>query len=162
MRYYSKEIPESAVFINGTAMRFDILETADQTLVTELDKCIERGIGGVISMTKEEYDEEVKKKVSGLSSPSSLRQQHQRQELSANQLAGLRAAGAVGNNINGQFAAPQVPMGRNHTPHSQFGLPNGRAQTPMPDPIQVPSVEDFAAAFAKPPTAKMSEVNAVN
>jgi hypothetical protein len=156
MRYYQKEIPESGVIINGTTMRFDLLETEDSILISELDKCIERGVGGVVSITKEHYDDEVKKKGSGLSSPNSLKPLHQRQELSANQLAGLRAAGVVSSNADGQFAAPQ--MGRNHTPNNRFGLPNGKAQ--MPDPIEVPTADDFSAAFAKPPTAKMSEVKA--
>lgn len=160
MRYFSKEIPESGVIVNGTTMRFDLLETEDPILISELDKCIARGVGGVISITKEQYDDEVKKKESGLSSPDSLNKRHQRQELSANQFLSLRAAGAGGNfgNANGQFAAPQVGMGREHTPRNNFGLP--RNGNPSPDPIEVPSAADFAAAFAKPPTAKMSEVKA--
>lgn len=155
MRYFSKEIPESAVVINGTSMRFDILETADPILIRELDACIARGVGGVISISESQYQEEVKKKASGNPSHDSLNPRRQRQELSANQLLNLRAAVGVGN-ANGQFAQPQ--MGRPHTPNNSFGLP--RAQGPAPDPIEVPSAADFAAAFAKPPTAKMSEVKA--
>jgi hypothetical protein len=87
-----------------------------------------------------------------------LNPRRQRQELSANQFLSLRAAAGVGNgNANGQFAQPQI--GRPHTPNNSFGLP--RAQGPAPDPIEVPTAADFAAVFAKPPTAKMSEVKAV-
>lgn len=158
MRYFSKEIPESAVVINGTSMRFDLLETADQILINELDACIARGVGGVVSISEAQYQEEVKKKASGNSSHNSLNPRRQRQELSANQLLNLRAVAGAGNgNANGQFAQPQ--MGRPHTPNNSFGLP--RAQGPAPDPIEVPSAADFAAALAKPPTAKMSEVKAV-
>lgn len=153
MRYYSKEIPESGVVINGTTMRFDLLETEDPVLIAELDKCVARGVGGVISITQEQFEEEVKKKASGLQSPSSWNSRRQRQELSANQLVALRAVGRDGD-ANGQFATPQV--GRDHKPRNGFGL--GRGNGPAPDPIEVPTAETFAAVFAKPPTAKMSDV----
>lgn len=155
MRYFSKEIPETAVVINGTSMRFDILETADPVLIQELDNCVARGVGGVVAISEAQYQEEVKKKAQGNSSHDSLNPRRQRQELSANQFLSLRAAVDAGN-ITGQFAKPQV--GRAHTPNNSFGLP--RAQGPAPDPIEVPTAESFAAAFAKPPTAKMSEVKA--
>lgn len=151
-------MPEAAVVILGNSMKFDILETADPALIRELDQCIAHGVGGVVSITEAQYQEEVKKKASDSSSHNSLNPRRQRQELSANQLLNLRAAAGAGNgNANGQFAQPQ--MGRPNTPNNSFGLP--RAQGPAPDPIEVPSAADFAAAFAKPPTAKMSEVKGV-
>lgn len=157
MRYFSKEIPESAVVINGNSMRFDILQTADPLLIQELDACIHRGVGGVVSISEAQYQEEVKKKQAGNSSHNNLNPRRQRQELSANQLLNLRAAAGAGSgNANGQFAQPQ--MGRPNTPNNSFGLP--RAQGPSPDPIEVPTAESFAASFSKPPTAKMSEVKA--
>jgi hypothetical protein len=158
MKFYQKEIPETAVVILGNSMRFDILETADPILIVELDKCIARGVGGVISISEAQFQEELKKKKEGLLSPDSLNRPRMRQELSANHLLNLRAAGAGGNfgNANGQFAQPQV--GRAHTPNNSFGLP--RAQGPAPEPIEVPTAESFAASFTKPPTARMSEVKA--
>lgn len=155
-KFYQKEMPETAVVINGNSMRFDLLETADPILIGELDNCIARGVGGVMSITEAQYQEEVKKKQLGNPSHDSLNPRRQREELSANHLLNLRAAGAVGNNANGQFAQPQNGFGRSHTPNNGFGLP--KAGGPAPAPIEVPSAADFAAAFAKPPTARMSEV----
>lgn len=156
MRYYSKEIPDSAVFINGAAMRFDILETNDAVLIAELDKCIARGIGGVLSITAEQYAEEAKKKAEGNSSGFNSNSKPQRRELSAHQLGGLRAAGANGNG-SGQFAAPQQP----ERARNQHGLGPVREPAKMPDPIEVPTAESFAGVFTKPQTAKLKDMRAV-
>jgi hypothetical protein len=155
MRYYSKEIPDSAVFVNGAAMRFDILETSDATLIAELDKCIARGIGGVLSITAEQYAEELKKKADGNLSGFNSNSRPQRRELSAHQLGGLRAAGESGN-ANGQFAAPQQP----DRARNQHGLGAIREPAKMPDPIEVPTTESFAGMFSKPPTAKLKDMKA--
>ena len=155
MRYFQKEIPDSAVFVNGSAMRFDILETNDATLIAELDKCIARGIGGVLSITEEQYAEEAKKKAEQISSGFSSNNRPQRRELSAHQLGGLRAAGESGN-AHGQFAAPQQP----ERARNQHGMGPIREPAKMPDPIEVPTNESFAGMFTKPPTAKMKDLRA--
>jgi hypothetical protein len=149
MQYYLKEIPETAVIINGVSMRFDILETADPILISELDKCIQRQIGGVVAITKEQFDEEVKKKANEKLSGNSSNPLRRRQELSSNLLAGVGAAAGAGRS-NGQFATPQT--GRESNPHNRGGLPKGVG--PAPDPIEVPSAGDFASSFDRPPTAK--------
>src|SRR5574342_967290 len=62
MKYYRKEIPESAVYIFGQPFRFDLLATEDVPLIHELDKCVRKQMGGVVEITKEIYDIELKKK----------------------------------------------------------------------------------------------------
>lgn len=145
--YYKKEIPESPVFVAGHPMRFDVLETEDSMLSSELDKCAARGVGGVMKITQAQYDEEVKKKeqwnlLNGSSKP------RQRQELSALQVDARRVVEAVGNPAPkiGQFAKPQVP------PANQRPVGN----TPIPEPIEVPSIESFVVK--PPPTARFNQV----
>lgn len=147
MKYYMKEIPDSALILSGAALRFDILETEDSHLIAELDKCIERQVGGILSITKQQYEEELKKKETGRLSGNSSNPLRRRQELSANLLAGVGVAAEAGRS-NGQFAAPQLPNGREATPHNRSGLPKGNG--PAPDPIDVPSAE----TFIRPPTSK--------
>ncbi len=160
-KYYTKEIPDSGLLILGNSLRFDLLETEDAALIAELDKCIARGVGGIISLTEDQYNEELKKKSAGILSNGGLRKQPQRQELSALHLPRHLAAGAGGTNPDGQFAKPQTPVGRTATPHLRSGLPNGQGPSAqMPDPIEVPSAAEFSGMLAKPPTAKMSSVKA--
>ena len=142
-KYYSKEIPEAPVFVSGHPMRFDLLETSDPMLITELDKCVARGIGGVISITPEQYAEESKKK-QALQSSNNSKPPH-RQELSALQLDARRVVEAVGNPAprQGMFAKPQVP------PADQFQ----RGPEPMPEPIEVPTPDSFVVR--PPPTARV-------
>jgi len=146
------------VYIHGTPLKFEILETADAALIEELDRCIAFGRGGVISITREEYDEEAKKKPQGTFSESGYKQKLTRLELSS-QLLNQNPAAEGGINIGGQFARPQ-DIGRAQTPNEKFGLPNGAVGPaggrPMPDPIEVPKPADM-----KPPTAKLSELNSV-
>lgn len=149
-RYYQKELSNSPVYIGGHPVKFDILETEDLTLISELDNCIRRGIGGIIAMSAEEYAVESQKKTSGTSSGSVFSHnpnQQRHSELSA-QRQRLAAEGAAAN-------------GR-HPPSGQFtregAMPtSGR---PIPDPISVPSPNAFSGLFVKPPTAKASEVKA--
>lgn len=155
MRYYLKEIPDSPVVINGVAMRFDFLQTEDPVLISEFTKCIAAGVGGVLEIDKARYDEEVKKKVSGTQSDANSKLRQRRQELTANQWAGVGAAaqGAQSDTLHGHFAAPQVSMGRDHSPRQQHGLPSMTGPSPiMPDPISIPA----EAAFLKPPVGKPS------
>ena len=156
-KFYRKDIPQMPVYVHGTPLKFELLETADAMLIEELDKCIAFGRGGVISITKEEFDEEAKKKPPGTISESGYKQRQQRLELSS-PLQGQSLAADGGINIGGQFARPQ-DVGRAHTPHERFGMPSGAigpsGAKPMPDPIEVPTPADL-----KPPTAKLSELNA--
>lgn len=157
-KYYRKDIPQMPVYIHGTPLKFEILETSDASLITELDRCIQFGRGGVIAITKEEFEEEAKKKPSATTSESVYKQNKQRLELSSPLLnQNLVADGAI--NIGSAFAKPQ-DLGRVHAPHERFGLPGGAVgpapSRPMPDPIEVPKPADL-----KPPTAKLSELNAV-
>ena len=152
-----------AVYINGTPLKFEVLETADPTLIAELDRCIQFGRGGVFSISAEEFAEESKKKLSETNSESGYKQRRQRLELSSLHINPNRVAGAVSAEVGQTFASPQLspfggPLeGRAHTPRNQFGLPGGPAgpsgAKPMPDPIELPTGADF-----KPPTAKMSDV----
>jgi hypothetical protein len=150
MKYYRKEIPEQAILIFGQPFRFDFLATEDQSLIHELDKCIAKQRGGIIGITKEEYDVEVKKKeTESFLQGSSKPLQHQRHELKAIPLPQDRRAVEVvanpGGRRNGMFAQPQ--RGRDGT------VLNGRQDTPMPDPIQIPSPTQFLT----PPVANISE-----
>lgn len=158
-RYYSKEMPEQAVYVNGVPLRFEILETSDPTLIAELDNCIAKSRGGVIAISAETYAAESKKKENGSLSESDLRHKRQRQELSALQLNPHHAA-VEGFQANGMFAKAQE---REHKPHNQFGLPKAGVGPSgggaMPDPIEIPAAKDFVPP--KPATAKFSAVEAV-
>ncbi len=83
VKYYAKDIPEMPVYINGTPLRFEVLSTSDPGLIGELDKCIRNQRGGIVSITKEQYEEAEKKNTNGISSESVFKQQRQRPELSA-------------------------------------------------------------------------------
>jgi hypothetical protein len=156
-KYYSKEIPEMPIYVHGTPLKFEVLETSDAALIVELDKAIQFGRGGVFAITKEQFDDLAQKKTSESRSESGYKQNQHRPELSAPHLN----LGAV---VDG--ASPDVRFGgvlaraqeREHTPHNRFGLPGGAPgpapARPMPDPIELPNSADM-----KPPTAKMSEVN---
>lgn len=157
-KFYRKDIPQMPVYIHGTPLKFEILETSDQMLIEELDKCIAFGRGGVSEMTRAQFEEEAKKKPTGTSSESGYKQRQTRLELSS-QLLNQNLVAEGGINIGGQFARPQ-DIGRVATPHEQFGLPGGSVGPapgrPMPDPIDVPKPADL-----KPATARLSELNAV-
>lgn len=157
-RYYRKEIPESPIYIFGKPLKFEILETADASLIAELDKCIAHGRGGVIAISQDEYEAEKKTCQREMRSDSVYKQNRQRLELSS-PLFGQHLAVDAANEIriSGAFARPQE---REHTPNNQFGLPAGAVgpgnSKAMPDPIELPKAEDM-----KPPTAKLSEVAAI-
>lgn len=156
-KYYRKEIPEMPVYVHGTPLKFEVLETSDAALIVELDKCIQFGRGGVAAITKEQFDDLAQKKTSETRSESGYKQSQHRPELSAPHLSPSHVVDGVGSDIRfGNTLAR--PQGREHNPHNRFGLPQGTAGPAplkqMPDPIELPSAADF-----KPPTAKMSEVN---
>ena len=145
-RYYLKELPQSAVYISGHPFKFDILETEDPGLISQLDACVARHVGGVMAITKEQFEVEAQKKTSGIICESGPKQKPPTQrnsELST--LHALHAAGAS----DRMRAQPSLVAGPNDSKVS------GR---PMPDPISVPSPNSFSGLFAKPKTAKASDV----
>lgn len=155
MKYYRKEIPTQAVYIFGQPFRFDFLATEDVALVHELDKCIRKQMGGVIAITKDEYDAELKKKESEQQLSANSNSLQQRRELRAlNQpLPERRAVEVVANpggRRNGMFARQQMGDRGGISAHQGGDGRNG----PMPDPIQIPSPSQFTT----PPTAKLSEM----
>lgn len=66
--YYSKELPDQALFLRGKAYRFDIMETEDASLIQLLDACAAKRIGGVQRISEEQYN--LKKKALQSSPPS--------------------------------------------------------------------------------------------
>jgi hypothetical protein len=149
MKYYRKEIPDQAIYVFGQPFRFDILATEEVPLIHELDKCIAKQRGGVIAITQEEYEVEVKKKAT----EQLLRNASQphRPELKSSNLnlqPERRVAEAVvnpGGSRQGMFARQQM---------DRQGIAAHRQQELMPDPIQIPSPNQFIT----PPTAKLSEM----
>lgn len=153
-KFYSKELPESPVYVAGHPLVFDFLETEDAALIEELDKCIARHVGGVVSITEDQFREEVKKKENGSPSAASLRPKLQRTELQAIQWDVLRAAAGTGH--VSQFAKVQA----DRRPHARHGLPNPMgpsATDKMPDPLEVPTAESFGD-IVRPPTAKARDM----
>ncbi len=148
-RYFKKELPESAVYIAGHPLKFDILETEDPTLAAQLDACISRGIGGVIALSAEQFAAESQKKTSGINYESAFKQNPQQRQSELSTLHALHAAGAG----DKQRAQPNLVAKTNpgDSPVS------GRA---MPEPVSVPSPNAFSGIFAKPKTAKKSDVKA--
>lgn len=137
-KFYSKELPDQPVYVNGFPLRFDIVETEDPTLIRELDNCVRNGMGGVVAITQEQYAEEVKKKELGILSNGSSNKPPWRTELSANQ----RLNAAV---VGGSFAKPQQPP--------QVAIERQPQQ--MPDKLSVPDASEFVI---KPPaTAKLNK-----
>lgn len=161
MRYFKKELPENPVYCRGQPFRFDFLATDDMLLISELDKCIRKQMGGVISITEAEYTEEVKKKEQSIKSGNNSNgSPSRRQELVAPQFQHL----SLGVDQDGRRVAAVVanPSSRRGGLLSQQALPqresiqapNGVGRAEMPDPIQIPT----PAQFAKPPTAKVGDL----
>ena len=153
-KFYAKELPESPVYVAGHPLIFDFMETEDAALISELDKCVARHVGGVVEISEAQFTEEVKKKENGNKSADSLRPKLQRTELQAVQWGAQHAAG-VG--VNGQFAKPKFQ--REQRPHNRPGLPSGNSPNgshAMPDPIEVPTAESFGEI--RPPTAKLKDI----
>lgn len=124
--YYMKELPNTAIYLsNGAPFRFDYLATEDAWLTMELDAAISNGVGGVVKITKEQYEEGLKKKSEGKSRNNSPQY---RQELASPNLnpfnmqargfQGGRAAAVAGRPVN-------VPPGE------------------LPDPLKVPDPSEF-------------------
>ena len=124
------------IYVHGTPLKFEVLETSDAALIVELDKAIQFGRGGVFAITKEQFDD-LAQKTSESRSESGYKQNQHRPELSAPHLN----LGAV---VDG--ASPDVRFGgvlaraqeREHTPHNRFGLPGGRRGPHRPGRCQTP------------------------
>lgn len=138
-KWYTKELPTSPVWILGAPFRFDILETSDNALITELDKCARQGIGGVSSITQEQYGEESKKKQDENLSANNSNPAQWRKELVAPHFQGPSAAG-------GSFAKPQQPQVQHAPPVVAHELPDALS-VPNPEQLKIP----------KPPTAKLNK-----
>lgn len=139
MRYFSKELPDAPILVRGHPLKFDVLETSDSALISELENCIRRHQGGIVEITAEKYAEELKKKELEKQSGFNSKPRHQRQELSALQFGNPGAAAAS------RFARPQVPA---------LNPERAEVSHPMPDPIEVPT----ASSFALPPTARVKDL----
>ena len=155
MSYFAKELENQPVFVFGHPMRFDFLATEDPALISELNKCAAKGVGGVISITKEHYDEELKKKAEATFQNGSKLHPSlpHRQEILSPNLPDRRAVEAVANpggSRNGMFARPQMGDRQGWPPQNRQG--SDARHGPMPDPIQIPS----PSQFAPPPTAKVN------
>lgn len=123
--YYAKEIPGTAIYLsNGHPFKFDFLATEDAWLIMELDAAIRNHVGGVIKITKEQYEEGLKKK-----SEEKLRNSspQYRQELSAPNLFNIPARGFPG----GRAAAAVA------------GRPINAPAGDLPDPLKVPDPSEF-------------------
>ena len=160
MRYFLKEIPTNPIYVMGQPYRFDFLATEDPLLISELDKCIKHQRGGVVAITQETYEAEVKKKEASIQFGSnSNASPSRRQELVAAQFQhlnlgvdqdGRRVAAVVANPSSrrgGLLANQALPQ------RESIQAPN-MARADMPDPIQIPT----PAQFAKPPTAKVGDL----
>lgn len=75
--YFGKELPLSPFYVNGKAYKFDLIQLDDPTLIQHFDSAANRGIGGIVRLTEEEYLEQSKKKAS---SAPSLKQPRGREE----------------------------------------------------------------------------------
>lgn len=148
-KWYRKELPTQPIWINGSPVKFDVLQTSDPVMIANLDAAIANQRGGIIAITKEEFDVEDKKKASGKPSDNGSPRNH-RQELSApnRNLAAVAASDIA----RAQSVPPNIRAAM--APGGQPGSPvNGR---PMPDPIMVPSANQFQGLLSKPTTAKIT------
>lgn len=60
--WYHKELEDQALYLNGKAYRFDLMETEDEGLIALLDSCAAQHKGGIIKLTAAQYAEALKKK----------------------------------------------------------------------------------------------------
>lgn len=123
--YYGKELSDQPIWLtNGTPFKFEFLETSDAWLIQELNAAVQNGVGGVYKITKEQYDEGIKKKSATKSQGTSVRY---RQELQSPNLFNQQArVSPVGRAVVGGVKA-SIPIG----------------QTELPDPLQVPDPSQF-------------------
>lgn len=125
-KYYYKELENTAIYLtDGRPFKFDYLATEDSWLIMELDAAIANGVGGVVKITKEQYDEAIKKKQEGKLLNSSPQY---RQELQASNLHNHTPARAF------QGSRVAVVAGKNAA--------SGQGAE-LPDPLQVPDPSQF-------------------
>lgn len=79
--FYSKELPDQPLYLNGKAYRFDLMETEDQSLIRLLDSACARRIGGVTKLTEQQYLDKKKQKQSSLSSPKQYKREEIKQKV---------------------------------------------------------------------------------
>lgn len=141
MHFWKKEIPQTPVYLSsGRKVTFDTVDgvtgytiTADPAVTAELNACVARGIGGVSSASKEEYDAFLSLKKNGTTRPKSWRE-----ELGPQQLFAQGAAGPV--------AVARPPQ--------QFA---SQAATPVPAPAAAPEQAPRTNVKFTPKTAKKAK-----
>ncbi len=114
--FFKKELPDSPIFVEGKAYRFDIFATSDDTLANHFLNAVAKRIGGIINIDQPEYDEMVKKKAQ--SPPSSVPVKRQREE--------VRQRHGLGLLRKEKDAAPVVGVGVNQSslnPAQQAAVP---------------------------------------
>ena len=146
MKFYRKELPTQPIYVNGRPMLFDVTATEDPVLISQLDAAIAGHRGGIESITEEEYQSEVQKKTTEKRSGDDSR--NRRFELSAIHLGAHAAAGAV-NLSSSDVRIPGQPVS------TAVRLPSGRE---LPDPILVPSPNQFGNLVNKPNKPKTAVV----
>lgn len=151
MRHFLKEKISRPLFLpNGSKVPFEdvggdygLLSTADEYVIGELDKAVKMHIGGIVPLTKEEYESwEAKKKALMLSSESS--QPKDRESMGPipfQQLQAIRAAGAAAVVSGMAPGMPAVVAGP--------GRAQQEANQQKVEPITVPS------QFAKPKVGRI-------
>lgn len=141
-RWFAKELPTSPIWVMGYPLRFDFLETSDGALIAELDNAIRNRMGGVSSITQEEYKIETEKKTQETLLGINSNPAPWRKELVAPHFQEQNVA------ARGSFAKPQQP------PAAAPQLLNPQPHE-MPDALSVPSPESLK--IPKPPTAKLNK-----
>lgn len=170
MRHFLKEKLSRALWLpNGSKVPFEdvggdygLIATADEYVITELDKAVKMHIGGIVPLTEAEHQEWQKKKAALMSSSDSS-QPKDREVLGPipfQQLQAIRAAGAAA--VGSPFGQPTVVAGPGRaqqeanqqkvepisTP-SQFTKPKvGRIPKSPPSPVAHPSPAPPAAMSA--------------
>jgi len=151
MKFYLKEkISRPLFFPNGAKCPFEsvggdygLIQTEDQYITTELDKAVKMHVGGVVPLTKEEYESWQKKKLTSEQSSNSS-QPKDREVLGPipfQQLQAIRAAGAAAV-VSG--IAPGQP-----TAVAGPGRAQQQANQQKVEPIATPS------QFSKPKVGKI-------
>jgi len=146
-KYYRKELPTQPIYVNGRPLTFDVIETSDAALIAQLDSAIAGHRGGIEEINAATYQEEVQKKTTEKRSGDESK--NRRFELSAINL-GAHAAAAVVNLSAGDQRIPGQPVTTSER------LPSGREK---PDPIMVPSPNQFGHLVNKPNKPKTAVVS---
>jgi len=139
--FYSKELPETPVWVGGMPVKFDILKTEDPKLIEHLEACIKNQCGGVIRIDEATYESELKKKANGSPSAFDSKLRPHRLELSArlNLAAGAAAEGTPVNKDDLIAKRQANSRSPNESPV------NGRT---IAEPIRTPSPNQFSGLFA--------------